>query len=272
MEKITLEEIKSIELKLLLEFDYICQSNSFRYSLAGGTLLGAVRHKGFIPWDDDIDVIMPRPDYNKFIEHCKENFCDFQLLSNSTLDTYPYLYSKISDNKTILIEKVTDQNKENRGVYIDIFPVDGLGSSIKDAINNFKRTSLKRELLVASLWKKWFRSKTRAWYVEPVRFILFCISRLANPMTLLRSVDLEIQRLDFDSSDYCGCVCGAYREKEIMPREVFTEVMDMEFEGHMFKATKHYDKYLTQLYGDYMRLPPVEKRQTHHTFEAYWKD
>ena len=268
-EEITLEELKKIELNLLIEIDKICRENEFRYSLVGGTLLGAVRHQGFIPWDDDIDIAMPRPDYERFLAYCHNERPQFLTLCNKYEPNYGYLFAKICDANTVMIEKNANKNNVKMGVYIDVFPIDGFGETEKDSLKIFNKTAFQRELLVASNWKRYFRSKTHAWYYEPIRFGFFLMSRFVNFGKTIRSIEKKSIKSDFDKSKFCGVLCGSYRKKEIMPHEVYSEYVEIKFEGGNFLAIKEYDYYLSHIYGDYMKLPPEEKRVTHHTFSAY---
>ncbi|MCM1438258.1 MAG: LicD family protein [Roseburia sp.] len=268
--EINLEQLKKIEFELLIAVHEICEKENLRYSLGGGTLLGAVRHSGFIPWDDDIDIMMPRPDYNAFISYClSHDDVPFKIWSWETDKNYVDLSAKIYNPNTAIEDvNIVDGNKI--GINIDVFPIDGLGDSYKKAVKAFKSTAFKRNLLIAAHWKTFFRSKTHAWYYEPFRFLFFVLSRFANKRKVFESVQKRYTKIDFNSVNFAAAVGGSYREKEILPQNVFTEYTQLPFEGGMFKAIAQYDKYLSSIYGDYMTLPPEEKRVSHHTFKAYY--
>lgn len=270
--EIDIEELKGIQLNLLNEFHSICQKEGMRYSLGGGTLLGAVRHNGYIPWDDDIDVMMPRPDYDRFIDYCFNNTIPFGLLSFETNKKYVDLSAKIYQKNTVIEDNVDYAKNDKLGVNIDIFPIDGLGDTYKKAKKAFKSTAFKRNLLIAAQWKKYKRSKTHSWYFEPFRFAFFVLSRLTNKANLFKSIQNKYKRINFDRAEYAAAIGGAYREKEILPKTVFTEYIDLPFENGLFKAIASYDTYLSSIFGDYMKLPPEEKRVSHHTFKAYYKE
>lgn len=271
MKELKLEEVQGIALHILCDFDKFCQEHSLRYSLGGGSLLGAIRHEGFIPWDDDIDLMMPRPDYERFIELTEENELPFVCLSNKNTKGYDDLFCKLSDKETLIVD---DSNNllYNIGVSIDIFPIDGLGETKEIALKNFASTKLKRELLIAARWKKFFRSRTRPVWVEPIRLGMFILSRFVNKERLSKEIDKKIQKIDFESSRFAGCVSGVYREKEIMETKVFQNYIEIPFEGKRFKSIENYHDYLEQHYGDYMKLPSKEKQVSHHTAKFYRKE
>lgn len=272
MREIDLETLKTLELALLKQVHDICVAENLRYSLGGGTLLGAVRHKGFIPWDDDIDIMMPRPDYEKFIDYCKNHETPFAVKSHETDKSFVDLSAKIYNPDTVLIDDDIAGSNDGIGVYIDLFIIDGLGNTEKEAVKAFRATSFKRELLVAAQWKKFFRSKTRPFYYEPIRFAMFLLSRFVNSDKTFCKIEKKYKKIDFDSVDYAAAVGGSYREREIHKSRLFTELIDIPFENHEFKGIADYDTYLTSNYGDYMALPPENKRVAHHTFKAYYKD
>ena len=270
MKELSLLEIHEIELQLLKKFHNICQEQGFRYSLCAGSLLGAVRHKGFIPWDDDIDVIMPRPDYDRFIRYCKEQAVPFGLVTYDTVEGFNGLIAKLWDESTVIKERVAFLDFPI-GVHLEVFPAEGLGNTKKEALKIFRSTTWKRELLNAAQWKKYSRSKTHGLLTEPIRFILFVISRFVNPKRLVTEIDQFSRSHLFEDSTFAGVVSGSYREREILPRKVFEEYTEADFEGEKFKIFRNYDAYLSSIYGDYMKLPPEEKRVAHHTFQAYLK-
>lgn len=269
MKEVTFEELKEIEKEILFQFDSYCCENSLRYSLGGGTLLGAVRHNGFIPWDDDVDVMMPRPDYDRFLSMCKEKEPPFDVISHDSDSDYYHLFSKAQARNTY-----TDNGSNNKryGINIDVFPIDGLGGDQHQAVKNFNRSSFLRELLIAKKWARFSRSKTHSMIYEPIRLVLFLISRFASADKLIRKIEKIMRSIDFESSEYAGCVCGSYRTAEIIPAEHFKHYKGILFEGRELQCIRDYDQYLRQHYGDYMKLPPKEKQVTHHTFKAYILD
>lgn len=272
MKEIDLNELKKIELELLKQFDEVCKLHSFKYSLAGGTLLGAIRHGGFIPWDDDIDVLMPRDDYERFIEHCAYNKNKFNYINSRNDSEYGYLFTKIYVPSTIIEEENSKYSDKKIGVYLDIFPVDSLGHNYKEAKKNFYHTQFLRELLVASNWNKYFKSKTHPWYYEPARFVFYILSRICNKVNIIKRIEKFYLNLDIADSKFSGVVCGAYREREIMSASVFESYKKIMFENVSVSIISEYDHYLKSLYGDYMKLPPVEKQISHHSFYAYYKE
>lgn len=271
MQEIQLEELKQIELRIMVEFDEICQKLGLRYSLGGGTLLGAIRHKGFIPWDDDVDVMLPRPDYDKLIRYSKKHELPFQLISYETSANYSNPFAIAVRRGTILHEDEINHN-EDVGIHIDIFPLDGLADTKEEALKIYNATRFDRELITACQWKKFFRSKTHSVIYEPIRFAFFALSRFHDVKKLIRKVDQYNRKHPFDNYEYVACVCGDYRAKEIMKLSEMNSFLDVTFEGHTFKAISGYDQYLKQHYGDYMQLPPKEKQVSHHLFKAYKLD
>lgn len=270
MKKIEIEEMKKIEIKILEYVTKFCDSNNITYFLYGGSVLGAIRHKGFIPWDDDIDIAMPRKDYNNFVNlYCKANNKKYILENINTDDKYGYLFSKVYDTNTYLKESFVNRKNNKLGVHIDIFPLDNIGKTYKEAKIVFMRKRFLKAILVSANWSKYKLSKTHPLRYEPIRLFFYIISRFFDPNKLAKKLEKEFNTYSKYSSNYMASTSGLYPYIEIFEGKVYQETTTVEFEGKTYKTMKNYDVFLKQLYGDYMKLPPVEKRKTHHTYIPY---
>lgn len=274
MERIyELDEIKRIELDVLKEVDALCRELKLRYYLGYGTLLGAVRHKGFIPWDDDIDIMMPRPDYDRLIRYCTDNETTFGLMAHENHRGCNRLFAKAYAKNTLVKEYDNDNKKISNeyGVWIDIFPIDGLGDSYDSAVKLLKQEKILINLYAVSLLKSFKRNPNRPWYHEPIRLACYLITRLTTPGMLIQRIEKKCRLNDYDKSAYCGVVCENINNNEIITSDVFRESIDITFEQYTFEAPIDYHSYLTAVYGDYMTPPPVEERIPIHGFDAYYK-
>ncbi len=263
MKRLSLREMQLKELEILKVYDKFCNKNNLRYSLCGGTLIGAVRHKGFIPWDDDIDVFMPRPDFEKFISMFADNkyIAENYEVASYKLDNLNLPYVKIFDLKTeIDAEYVGD--KYEKHLWIDIFPIEGL-----DSIEINKKIYSKDKFLSSILmYKKMTRRLTREQTNSCFKYIMKrCIHYLAKPISrkhLAKKIDQNAQKINYDDSKYVGEVIGGYGTREMFNKpDNFDE--KLEFEGCYFNVINNYDENLKNVFGDYMQLPKVEDRKTH---------
>ncbi len=259
----TIEEIHKIGLEELKYFDKICKENNLNYFLAGGTLLGAVRHKGFIPWDDDIDVAMPRKDYDKLIGI--ESKGRYKIISMENCKDYVWSWAKLIDTNTYVKEKNIIDIDEY-GIFIDIFPLDGFGNNkiiayIYEFIIRFLRGRLG---IVINKYEK------------NVNFIKRLLQKPYEKMGKLKTYNRILKyakKHDFYTSKYVGSVVGGARgRKEIFNCKIYSETLDMNFEGLTLKGMKYYDEYLSKMYGNYMELPPEDKRGGFHTIECYYRN
>ena len=264
--KVTIDEMKKLELDILRYLKKICEDNNIRYYLAGGTLLGAVRHKGFIPWDDDIDISVPREDFNKLMNILsKEN--KYSLISPFNQKCF-YQFAKLCDKRTRLVETAYPFI-EGMGVYVDIFPLDG-----------FPSDEAERLLYVNQLNKKWY--DILACYMRTKDFARLSI--VASIKRMLKAVYIfikgknrarenlynEIEKYDYETSEYVGFALTQYKDRFIFKREYFDSSCLLEFEGELFSCPSCWNQYLSDLYGDYMSFPPIEKQVPHHEFDVYW--
>lgn len=264
--EIDLEQMKSIQVGILDKVAEFCDKNHLRYYLSSGTLIGAIRHKGFIPWDDDVDLYMLRDDYEKFIRVFNGFDDNFRVLSLLNVSKYPYSAAKVEDCRTILIEKF--DYPIDIGISIDIFPIDGVPDDIKLRKAYFSKIGRIRRLILLKNLAVDF--KARSLFKNIVLYVskILLIAKRADK--LIKKLENTIDKNNNNSTYVCNLVMGNGYGTEYL-RSTMNDTCEVEFEGKMYKTMVGYDEYLRKTYGDYMQLPPVEKRVTHHFFKAYWK-
>ena len=265
MRKIDLSELRAIQLDILSEVDEFCKKNGIRYSLWAGTLLGAVRHKGFIPWDDDIDLMMPRDGYDRFAREFRSEKSVLQDLRNdpNVIECFLKVYRK----NTRMID--TQFGRNLWGIYIDIFPIDGVPDSYREQCNRIIK--LKEQLPRVCPFYKTVPHNKALWFAK------YVIKRIAFPfygsvLDIKKKIETIAKSTPFETSSYAGVILGELGDREVVKKSVFDTYVDMPFEGKMFPAIKEFDIYLRALYGDYMKLPPVEQRVSHHPYDSYVDD
>ncbi len=258
--------LSPLQQKLLEMLTWFCNyldKHQVRYYAIGGTLLGAVRHEGFIPWDDDIDIGIPRDDYMKLIKIFSEPVDGYFLESPYSGNAdYLYSYAKLYDTQTTLVEHTKTLCK--RGIYIDVFPIDGIGNSMEEAQNNFKMFDKKNMFL---MMRTCVVRKERSWYKNASILIARCIPPfLINDKKLSLEVDKIAQSINQEDSKYVANLMGTYRLKEITKREYFGTPISYKFENIEIYGPEKYDEYLTNIYKNWRQLPPEDKRKTAHDF------
>ena len=272
MKEITdVDELKRIELDLLKKVFAFCKARGIRCYLGGGTLLGSVRHKGFIPWDDDVDVMMPRPDYEKF---CSEFSMPDASVHCFRRDQDYYLpFAKVYDDRTALVEDRDPHGKS--AVYVDVFPIDGFKNH--DVVSNRVSRELNRCMAFLSLRRspplfrrRPFMRQIGLWIGLPLR-LLPQSWRNALAFRALDRFDRFLSSSVFDSAPFAAVAVCDFTPKKIVPKRIFDPGPEMRFEDSMFTAPAGWQENLSSLYGDYMVLPAPEKRITHHSFRAWWK-
>lgn len=265
MKAIGQEELRGIQLAVLREIDVLCQSERLRYCLCGGSLLGAIRHQGFIPWDDDIDILMPRGDYERFIDVAAERmngFCRVASYRNDPM--HPLPFGKVYDTRTIQKEPLLP----DLGVGVDVFPMDGLPEHTWASDWHFCTMKFYDALLRSTLSKS-SSSHMRQW---ARKLLLTPLSKLVGRRRILDRMNRRATRYEFDKSKFVAVlVITTYGNRERVTKAAFSEFQRMRFEDGDYPVPVGYHEYLSNLYRDYMRLPPMEKRFAHHHIEAFWR-
>lgn len=265
MKELNLEELKRIQLDILSAVHEFCESKDIKYSISSGTLLGAKRHGGYIPWDDDIDIYLLRKDYKKLIQVFPEIYNNhYKLVSLERNAEWDRPYAKVYDTDTLLIEE--NSSKNHIGVNIDIFPIDNTPDLIKD----WKKFNIKRRFLLDLHTIKSLKiTKRRKWLKN------ITVALLKFPLLLLssRKIALEIDYFaqKYNDKDYLNVYENATGKHSIkpFPKNLFADLIKIPFEDRFFYAFKESEIYLNHTYGDWERLPAKEKRITHHSFKAY---
>lgn len=265
--ELTLEEIREIQIDILKHVATICHENDLRYYLVYGTLLGAVRHSGFIPWDDDIDIALPRDDFDKLEWICRLGPPEQHRWVDYKDDCrIPNNIAKLCDRQTVFAEEPGAAYHMSLGVCVDIFALDGV-----------PRTSIMKELhyLRVQLLKL-FMSISTADSSKPrplhKGLIIYLVKWLMGKPSVRRAVHESLERATrqykYDSSDEVCSYLGAYGKKGIFPRAWIGDGAVLVFEELSLSVFHEYDKYLSQVYGDYFELPPVEQRKSPHRYRA----
>lgn len=260
MKEITSEEQKEILLEMLKYLDEICRKNNINYFLSGGTLLGAIRHKGFIPWDDDIDVLMPYADAKKLIYLQHEFGVKYFVQSKETDPDYRSIAMRVRDCDTTCIEGNEVDLNINKGIYVDIYPYYECSNNKLIRVIDILRSNLLKVLV--NNRPPVNHGKVLALVA---RGILTCI---ANEQRLKIISELEKRLCSVRGNevlDYYGQDVGLFTAISY-PKEWFSEPKKLEFEGRIFNGASEPEKYMEKRYGDYMKLPPIEDQVVHHTY------
>lgn len=256
------KRLKEIQEELLRSVAAFCEANNLEYFLAYGTLIGAVRHKGFIPWDDDIDLVMKREDYERFIASYNGFSEKYRVYTAENTDWFPFPYAKIAKVSTTLKEE-NDNMTGEIGINIDLFPLDYIPEN--QAI--LKKIKFQYQMLML----KSIRINGNRSFIKN---LILRVSKVLLAGKSAHSIALKITSLAKESTQNTGKMGNlVFTEKttDYASSSAFSKSVEMEFEGNKYKAPEGYHEWLTNFYGSYMELPPEESRVTHHHFTAFEK-
>lgn len=265
--EINIDELKSIQLDILQSVHDFCVKNNIKYSLAYGTLIGAIRHKGYIPWDDDVDIMMPRDDYERFVETFDGAINNLVVMAPRKTKNYYAPYANVINTKTVLIESRLTSEKQ-LGIKIDVFPIDSVPENKSERERLYGKVRAYKRLIG---FKNASYSDYNSMGGKIAGFLVRTFGFFISFGKMLDRMAINCNMRYIDSEFVNNIVWCAKEEKACFFRKDMDDYIDVDFEGHKFKSIVGYDDFLRAHYGDYMQLPPEDQRNPHHGFIAYWK-
>lgn len=249
-------------LDIMSEIDKVCTENSITYTIGGGTLLGAVRHKGFIPWDDDIDVFIERADYDKLIALLRQSDCDWLSILDDNVEGYYYPFAKAVDNRTVAKSELS---ATKHGIWVDIFPMENVPDNRLRRKIFLKCCQFFRAVIIA------MTTDFSAVGISGKGLTKHILDFMAKAIGYKRTYKIisKFMRKHNASLSECEAVAWTPYGREYIEKSLMQDVSNYDFEDKKFKGITNYDIYLQRTYGDYMQLPPENKRQNHQV-TAYW--
>lgn len=269
-QEITIDNIHVATVEILKKIIEICEKLKINYFLAYGTLIGAIRHKGFIPWDDDCDITMLRPDYDKFIEFCLQNERDlypFKLLCKKNTKNYPYNIPRFNDMRYEAVYENTQKYKS--GMFVDIYPLDGVDISDEKLILKInKNRNYLKKMIIWATDDHFEVSKHNKWYRTIIKFLARGYAKLRGANFFLDKLESYKDVFDYEKSSFVGDMVWDFTTIPLK-KEWFSSYVFMPFENIDVKVPIGYDEFLKVYYGDYLQLPPVENRVPSHGYKLY---
>lgn len=260
---IEVTEMKELMLDIMSSIDEYCRKNGLRYSLAYGTLIGAIRHKGYIPWDDDIDIFMPRPDYMKFMKEFNHPY--YKACCAEYTPGWDHFIAKVCDDRTVIDEGHGDIS----GVYVDVFPVDGWPEGEDEIKKHYSKVVRYLRLWSSLHYTQHMKISRANGLSKNVKIVASkFLGLFTNSTRALKKMLKAKTQYSYETSSKVGSLtCGDWS----VPRYYFDNLIDCPFEDRTYLVSEQYDALLRVYFGDYMQLPPVEQRVSNHGYTAYWK-
>lgn len=267
--EIDIHQLRELQMQVMDAVDRFCRQNGIRYFITAGTLIGALRHKGYIPWDDDIDIVMLRDDYEKFLKDFRNYPERYRVDSIETNPSCHYSYAKVYDDTTIFLEGHESHEEEPIGVNIDIFPLDYATDNYDDAVRLKKRIKPYDDILTVKRIARRDRGFCK-------NLLLFSLKTACSPIPYswcTRRIDRMARKFETNTQSryVVNAVIWCKGEREILEREWFKDCIELPFENRRYLAPVGADLYMRRLFGDYMKLPSADKQVSHHSFKAYYK-
>ena len=270
----TMQETQRAALEILCRVTQICEEQGLRYFLVYGTLIGAVRHHGFIPWDDDVDIMMPRPDHDRLMAYLEEHIGEYphlEVFKRKTCPEYPYMITRISDNRYDL--RMENEKPFGMGVFIDIYPYDGLGNTRKEAVRFGMRGDRISSLCYQATRDHFAIETTTSPLRKAIKYPVYLFCRMCGKEIFQDMLGKMAGKKPYDTSRFVGCVIWlSWGVKDMYLRKWFDNYVYLPFEEYQFRAPAEYEKVLRHTYGDFMKLPPEEERIGHHYYSVYPKE
>lgn len=259
MREVTPEECKKLQLNILINVAAFCDEHNIKYSLAYGTLIGAIRHKGFIPWDDDIDIIMMRDEYVKFVSSYNDDY--FELVKGKDLSNH--LHVRVADPNTRLEFRNSQRSNKfyKSGLWVDVFPIDNIPD------DEAKYQKLKKSIRYLYLLQCVGEVKGYNIFHYIAHFFLMPFTKVFGYMA-----DKKVVSFNGVKTEKVAALSLWHNNFPPFSRAYLKEFVDVTFEGHQFKAISRYDEFLRAIYGDYMQLPPEDQRKPKHEYVVYWRE
>lgn len=271
MKEMTLKDVQSVSIDILQDVHDFCEVNKIKYTLFGGTLIGAIRHKGFVPWDDDVDIAMPRPDYERFI-HTYRSSKGYKVFARELegSDCVRPFGRVCEMNRTFVDDKFFPWTKTKKGVWIDVFPLDGADDDFNDYVKRIHK--------MHNVWRltqyRCVKHLPFSFCKNPKSKVALFVKKILSYVIPEGVVDKYIslcKELSWEKSQYySNYTTLKYGLKERCKKSVFEETVLLPFEDRQFRVMKGYDYALSEKYGDYMKLPPIEKQVGDHGFNQYY--